>query len=74
MATARLYSLYRLYGKRWVRVNDGEFEKEEAERIWKAKVSQGAFPYLNATYSIRPLPKAYLQKRQAERLAERWRY
>ena len=52
----RLYSLYRLYGKRWVRISNNAFPVKEARKYWAYKVSQSSF-FVGEIYSVRRLPR-----------------
>jgi len=60
---ARLYSLYRLYGNRWVRVAREQLPLREAHEKWSHLVSQNPLFYsILPKYSIRLIPKSEIRR------------
>jgi hypothetical protein len=49
-----------------VRVGTEALHKEQAEIMWKAKVSQGSFDYLGVKYKILPIPKSEIRRKITE--------
>lgn len=63
---AKLYSLYRLYGKRWVRVSDKQLPLKNAKKTWPCLVQLNLFGS-TAEYSLRPIPKLELRRQILEK-------
>jgi len=59
-----LYSLYRLYGKRWVRVGREQLSLGQAKRKWASHTAQLTF--MGMQYSIRPVPKLEIRRQILE--------
>jgi len=62
-----LYSLFCLYGKRWVRVANEQLPVKQAKQKWKHLVSQHPlWDTMLPKYSIRPVPKSEIRRQILE--------